>query len=207
MRKPKVPKVKIKKINKKKTWNEFKAFISTKGNLLDLAIAFIIGTAFSAIVTSLVNDILMPVISKATGKSLSDLIWVVNNQPPYLDNGNVNPKAIIISYGNFIQVVINFFIISIILFITFKVYASVKSGYKNRYYGFKSSEYLNLRKAGKKRKEIKQLAEEKQVELTKRAEQEKLEKEKNSVEAILKDIRTLLEQQVKNSEPSKTKSK
>lgn len=188
-------KIKIKNPYKNKTWKEFKIFVSKKGNLLDLAIAFIIGGAFSAIVTSLVNDIIMPVIGKATGKSLSDLIWVVNGQPPYLESGNENPKAIIVKYGNFLQLVINFFIISLILFTTFKIYNSIVNGYKNRFFGYTSKEYFELIKSGKKRKEIRELAFQRDVEKAKKEEEEKLKKEKDSIESILKDIRTILEQQ------------
>jgi large conductance mechanosensitive channel len=59
----------------KKFWKDFKAFIS-KGNVIGLAIAVIVGGAFGKIVTSLVNDVIMPLISFATGGvSISDWKW------------------------------------------------------------------------------------------------------------------------------------
>ena len=61
----------------KKLWNEFKAF-AFKGNVVDLAVGMMIGSAFTAIVTALVNSILMPLISLITGKvSFEQMKWVV----------------------------------------------------------------------------------------------------------------------------------
>ncbi|BCR35471.1 large conductance mechanosensitive channel protein MscL [Mariniplasma anaerobium] len=83
----------------------FKEFI-TKGNILDLAIAFIIGTAFKAIITSLVNDIIMPLINTLTGESnFNDLIWIVSGSE--------------IRYGSFIQQIVEFIIIA------FSIYAAI----------------------------------------------------------------------------------
>lgn len=183
---------------KTKAFNEFKKFITTKGNLIDLAVAVIIGAALSAVVTSLVNDILMPFISAISGKSLSDLIWVANFKEPYLESGAVNPEAIIIRYGNFIQALINFVLIALIMFAVIKAYMSLRMANKNKFYGFSAEEYYKLRKDGKKRKEIKMIAIQNIEELEKKAKEKELEKEKNSVEGILKDIRNLLEKQNKN---------
>ena len=61
----------------KKLWGEFKKFIS-RGNVLDLAVAVVIGAAFTAIVTSLTNDIIMPLINSAVGEGdLSSLCTVL----------------------------------------------------------------------------------------------------------------------------------
>jgi len=82
---------------------EFQDFVK-KGNVLDLAVAVIIGGAFSAIVGSLVNDIIMPLIGMIIGgidfTSLS------------LDVGEAN-----LTYGNFIQAIINFVIIAFVIFL------------------------------------------------------------------------------------------
>lgn len=192
---------------KSNTAKEFKKFITSKGNLIDLAVAVVIGAAFSAIVTSLVNDLLMPFISAAVGKSLSDLIWVANGVPAYLPSGAINPQAIIIKYGNFIQALINFLIIAVIMFSVVKAYMSIKNANKNKFYGFSVEEYYKLRKEGKTRKEIKKLSIENKERLEKEAELQKTEKEKNSVEGILKDIRTLLENQLNNNSIESKKQK
>lgn len=85
--------------------NEFKEFIS-KGNALDLAVGVIIGGAFSAIVNSLVNDLLMPLVGMLIGIDFTSWVITINNSP--------------LAIGNFIQAVINFFIISFVLFLLLK---------------------------------------------------------------------------------------
>ena len=86
----------------KKTFQEFKKFIS-KGNVIDLAVGVIIGGAFGKIVTSIVNDILMPIIGVIIGG---------------LDFSNltIKFKDATIAYGNFIQNVIDFLIVSVCIF-------------------------------------------------------------------------------------------
>ena len=85
---------------------EFKKFIS-RGNVMDLAVGVIIGGAFQAIVSSLVNDIVMPVISLITG-GLDFSAWKI-----MLSEGE---NAASINYGNFITAVINFLIMSFVIF-------------------------------------------------------------------------------------------
>ena len=100
----------------KKFWSEFKAFIS-KGNVLDLAVGVVVGGAFGKITTSLVNDIIMPLISLATGGvSVSDWKWVITPADPA--NG-VAESALY--YGNFIQTILDFLIISFFIFLATKI--------------------------------------------------------------------------------------
>ena len=81
---------------------EFREFVM-RGNVLDLAIAVIIGGAFGAIITSLVNDILMPLIGILMGGvDFSGLSYQVGNA--------------VIAYGKFIQAIVNFLIIAFVLF-------------------------------------------------------------------------------------------
>ncbi len=88
-------------------WKDFKAF-AFKGNLVDLAIAVVIGGAFGKIVTSLVGDIIMPVVGALVGGTdLAKLVWVVGNAP--------------IAYGNFLQTCIDFFIIAFCIFMVIKL--------------------------------------------------------------------------------------
>jgi large conductance mechanosensitive channel len=83
-------------------WNDFKEFIA-RGNVLDLAVAVILGLAFGAIVTSLVDDIIMPVIGAILGGiDFSGLAIQVQDAS--------------ITYGNFIQALINFLIIAFVIF-------------------------------------------------------------------------------------------
>jgi len=87
-------------------WNEFKQFIS-RGNVLDLAVAVVMGTAFSAIVNSLVNDIIMPIVGVILGGLDFTGLAIT-----------VNEAAIL--YGNFIQAIINFLIIAGAMFFVVK---------------------------------------------------------------------------------------
>ncbi|HRN68618.1 MAG TPA: large-conductance mechanosensitive channel protein MscL [Promineifilum sp.] len=82
---------------------EFKEFM-LRGNVMDLAVAVIIGGAFTAIVTSLVNDIIMPVVGVILGG--------VDFTALAITVGDAN-----ITYGNFIQAIINFLIIALVLFL------------------------------------------------------------------------------------------
>ena len=82
---------------------EFKAF-ATKGNIMDLAVGVVIGGAFQSIITSLVNDIIMPTISILTGKvDFSDMMFTVGDAS--------------IKYGNFITAIVNFLIIAFSIFL------------------------------------------------------------------------------------------
>ena len=100
-------------------WSDFKKFV-TRGNIIDLAIAVVIGGAFGKIVTSLVNDIIMPLVGLATGGiNISDLKWVV--VPAVETNGVITSAETAIRYGQFIQNIVDFLIISLFIFIALRV--------------------------------------------------------------------------------------
>ncbi|MCI6007467.1 large conductance mechanosensitive channel protein MscL [Oscillospiraceae bacterium LCP25S3_E10] len=92
----------------KKFLNEFKEFIM-RGNVLDLAVAVLVGAAFQSIVTSLTDNIISPVIGLFTRMNFDQL----SVQIPYTD--------VIIKYGAFITSVINFLIMALIIFLIVKV--------------------------------------------------------------------------------------
>ena len=100
--------------------SEFKKFIM-RGNVLDLAIGVIIGAAFGKIVTSLVNDIFMPVIGLALGKiDFSNLFISLNGQSyPTLADAK-KAAAPTINYGIFLNVVIEFLIVAFVIFLIVK---------------------------------------------------------------------------------------
>ena len=94
---------------------EFKEFIS-RGSVLDLAVGVIIGGAFTAIVTSLVDDIIMPIVGLITGGiDFSSLAFTVK-LPEEL--GDVAPASI--NYGLFIQNIINFLLTALVIFLLVK---------------------------------------------------------------------------------------
>lgn len=96
-----------------KMFNEFKKFIA-RGNVIDMAVGIIIGSAFTKIVTSLVNDIITPVIGIITGKvNVKELKYVITAATAD------KPESALL-YGNFIQTVIDFLIIAFVVFIMVK---------------------------------------------------------------------------------------
>jgi len=94
-------------------WTEFKQFIS-KGSVMDMAVGVIMGAAFTAIINSMVKDILMPIISLIVGRmNFSDLKWIIKP-------ATANTAETALTYGNFIQAVINFVLIALCVFIMVK---------------------------------------------------------------------------------------
>ena len=183
----------------KKFFKEFKAFIS-RGNILDMAVGVIIGAAFGKIVTSLVNDILMPLITWAFGaESLADL-----SVPLRTDAEGV--VTLSWNYGNFIQSIIDFLIVAFCIFIVIKVVMKSQQAFKN----------LNQEiKFTRPNKEQKKLLQERGIDLKdkkavhaamkaladeekKKAEQAVVKKE--TQEDILNDIRTLLKKMSDSSD-------
>ncbi|MCC8195640.1 MAG: large conductance mechanosensitive channel protein MscL [Ruminococcus sp.] len=108
---------------------EFKDMIS-KGNVVDMAVGVIIGSAFSSIVTSLVNDIIMPFISLITsGINFEDWKWVLKEA--VLDEaGEVATAEVAVTFGNFISVVLNFLIVALCIFLVIKLIGSAKNKVK-----------------------------------------------------------------------------
>jgi large conductance mechanosensitive channel len=107
---------------------EFKEFIS-RGNVIDLAVGVIIGAAFGAIVTSLVADIIMPPIGyMMSGIDFSSLKAVIAPAAPATFNamGKVEHPEVAIAYGSFINKVINFVIVSFVIFLVVKGVNSLK---------------------------------------------------------------------------------
>jgi large conductance mechanosensitive channel len=94
-------------------WSEFKKFV-TQGDLVAIAVAFILGLAFKTVVDSLVNNIIMPVIGAIFGKpSFDDLTFEIGDG--------------VVSYGLFINAVINFLIIAATLFVIVRAYEKLRS--------------------------------------------------------------------------------
>ena len=92
-----------------------------RGNVLDLAIAVIIGAAFGAIVTSLVNDVLMPPLGLALGKvDFKDLFINLNGQSYPSLAAAKTAGAPVVAYGQFINTVINFLVVAFVIFLIVK---------------------------------------------------------------------------------------
>jgi len=100
-------------------WKEFKQF-AFKGNVLDMAVGVIMGGAFGKIVTSVVNDLIMPILgSMMAGRDFKSLKYVMS---PAIMNGDVVVKAeAAIMYGNFIQNIVDFLIVALSIFLFVKL--------------------------------------------------------------------------------------
>lgn len=113
----------------KKFFGEFKNFVS-KGNVLDLAIAVVMGSAFGKIVSSLVDDIIMPLFGILVGQNFANLTVDINGSP--------------LAYGSFIQAIIDFLIIAFFIFIFTKIIAKFKKKEEKKEEKKKSDEVVLL---------------------------------------------------------------
>jgi len=156
----------------KKFFAEFKSFVM-KGNVLNLAVAVIIGGAFGKIIASLVKDILMPVISLVLGgegfENYKHVITAADEANGIAENA--------IYYGLFIQNVIDFLIVALVIFLIVKLFG-------------KLNEVSNMKKI--KEEEAAKLAAEQA-----KKEQEAIDAKKPKVEDLLLDIKKLLEKNLK----------
>ena len=105
-----------KEINMSKIGKEFKEFIN-KGNVMNLAVGMIIGAAFTAIVKSLVDDIIMPVIGLLFGKVDFTNLFVTLDGSKYATLAEAKEAgAAVLAYGSFIMAIINFLLIAVVVF-------------------------------------------------------------------------------------------
>ncbi|WP_420474847.1 large conductance mechanosensitive channel protein MscL [Noviherbaspirillum sp. ST9] len=95
---------------------EFKAF-AIKGNVIDLAVGVIIGAAFSKIVDSMVQDLIMPVAGKLLGGlDFTNYYLPLNNQGTHLALAEAKKAGAVFAYGSFITILLNFIILAFIIF-------------------------------------------------------------------------------------------
>jgi len=99
----------------------FKEF-AIKGNMFDMAIGIIIGAAFHKIVSSLVHDMIMPSIGFIIGKINFQNLKIVLQEETRDNSGNIIQELVAINYGNFIQVIFDFSVIALTIFIVIKVF-------------------------------------------------------------------------------------
>jgi large conductance mechanosensitive channel len=105
---------------------EFRDF-AMKGNVVDLAVAVIIGAAFGAIVTSLVTDIIMPLIGVATnGLDFSNYFIALSPKVNASNLADAKKQGAVLAYGNFIQLTVNFIIVAFSLFVVIRMMNKLK---------------------------------------------------------------------------------
>ena len=106
--------------------DEFKQFIM-RGNVMDMAVGVIVGSAFTSIVNSLVNDIIMPVITLLTGKiNFTDLMLSLDGNTYKTLADAQAAGASVIAYGNFIQTVVDFALIAVCIFVFVKLITKLR---------------------------------------------------------------------------------
>ena len=104
----------------KKLFNEFKAFIM-RGNVLDMAIGVVIAGAFGKITTSLVNDLILPLVSWICGTRDMTALNILVRPAVYDEAGEVVKEAITQGFGSFVGTVIDFLLIALVVFAIVKV--------------------------------------------------------------------------------------
>ena len=109
---------------------EFKEF-AIKGNMFDMAIGIIIGVAFNKIVSSLVTDIILPSFSLIIGNVNFQNLNIVLQKETIDNTGIVIQELVAIKYGNFIQVIFDFFIIAITVFMVIKLFNKLRRKAEN----------------------------------------------------------------------------
>lgn len=158
---------------------EFKQFIA-RGNVIDMAVGVIIGGAFGKISTSLVNDILMPVLSLLTGGIQFD-DWKMVLREAVMEEGEVVSEAVTLNYGTLLSAILNFLIVAFAVFLMIKA-VNAASG--------KAAELARLKK-----------------EADRKAEEAAEEAEKPSKEELLlMEIRDLLKGGIKTEQSGKPQS-
>jgi large conductance mechanosensitive channel len=105
-------------------WQEFKRF-AVKGNALELAVAVVVGTAFTQIVNSLVGDIITPLLGLLSPGNVDFKNYALVLRSGYSINGAVVPP-LLLRYGSFVSSIVNFLVISLAIFLFFQLFAMMR---------------------------------------------------------------------------------
>ena len=164
-------------------WSDFKKFIA-KGNIIDMSVGVVIGGAFGKITSSLVNDVIMPLISLVVG-GLDVTEWKLVLKEAVLDaEGAVEAAEVAVRYGNFIQMILDFLIIAFSIFVVLRIMLRAKN---------KMNEEANKKAAEEKAAAEKAAAEAKaQADADAAAAAQKIADERAEELALLREIRDSL---------------
>jgi len=99
-------------------FNEFKEF-AMKGNLVDMAVGFVMGAAFAAVVTAFIQGVFMPLISPVLG-GIDLAAWKYEMTPAVLEGGEVIKEAVFVDIGAFVTALISFIIVAFVMFMIIK---------------------------------------------------------------------------------------
>ena len=109
----------------KKFFEEFKTFI-TKGNVLDMAVGVIIGGAFGAITSSLVGNVITPLLAWIFGAPNTDALNITLRPEVVNAAGEVEKEALILGLGTFVGAIVNFIVIALVLFAVIKAFTKAR---------------------------------------------------------------------------------
>lgn len=188
----------------KKFFSEFKKFI-TRGNVIDMAVGVIVGGAFTAIVTALTNQIFNPLVNWALSGAGAGLESAVLMLKPVLDAaGKIDmSKSIYIDWGAVISAILNFFIIAFILFTVVKALNALHEAAKPQFYGYTKKEYFAMRKEGKSKEQIMELAKARDEEAAAAKKAAEEEAKLHTTEGLLEQIKAILEKQAETEKKEK----
>ena len=188
-----------KKERKKSTfWKDFKAFIS-RGNIVDLAIGLVVGAAFMAIVNSLVNDIIKPLIALLVDGDFSELVVVLREAVYDTDGVTVLQEAITLNYGNLIMAILTFLIDAFVIFTVLRIVTKAKNRLKE--------ESVKLKEKLMKAEDAEENAEQAAEIAEAAAEPAPEPQPAPSVEQLLAEIRDLLKAQKESEAAPQEKDK
>ena len=182
-------------------WKDFKAFIS-RGNIVDLAVALVVGAAFTAIVNSLVNDVIKPLIALLVDGNFSELVVVLRPEEVN-EAGEVIAQAITLNYGNLIMAILTFLIDAFVIFTVLRIVRKAQKRMKETAEELKAILMRKETEEGEAEQGAEPQADEgaKEGLLAKEAEaqqekqaEEKAEEKAESVESLLVQIRDLLQE-------------
>ncbi len=195
----------------KKFFGEFKKFIS-RGNVIDLAVGVIIGGAFSKITASLVADLIMPLITFVFALcgvkgGLDGMCIVLNDVPKYVTDTTtgaqvINPEAITWNYGNFIQTVLDFLLIALVLFLIIKAINFASDEYKRATLKspFTKEELKQMRAQGLTRRQIRELKDKRREEIAEEEARKAEEEAPKTQEELLQEIIDIMRPPVESNE-------
>jgi len=108
-------------------FKEFKAF-ALKGNLVDLAVAFVMGAAFVKLSTSVIEDLVMPLVGKISGDvDFSNMFFALSNTVTATSLVEAKKQGAVFAYGNFITISLNFLIVSFVMFLVVKAITKART--------------------------------------------------------------------------------
>ena len=111
-------------------WQDFKKFIS-KGNVIDMSVGVVIGGAFGKITSSLVADVIMPLVGMVVGGlDVSQWKWVLKEAVLAADGVTVETAEVAVRYGNFIQMVVDFLIVAFCIFCVLRVVMKIQKKFE-----------------------------------------------------------------------------